>query len=101
MGRGAMGPSALDLVPAKRCSRAFLLAAVSRAKRGVWSIFGGLRGVCGIGVAILSGMGSLERLGCCRNDLLLATLRGAFSNTFSFVAEVGRSSKESSSWPSP
>jgi hypothetical protein len=101
MGRGAIGFSPLDLVPASRCSRAFLLAAVSRAKRGVWSVLGGLRGVCGIGVAMRSGIGSREMLGCCRKDLLLETFRGTFSNAFSFVAEVGRSSKESSSWPSP
>lgn len=97
MGLGAMGPSARDLVPANRCSRAFLLAAVSRAKRGVWSVLGGLRGVWGIGVTMRSGIGRRELLACCRRVLLLATLRGAFSYCFSLVAEVGKSSNRSSS----
>jgi hypothetical protein len=52
-------------------------------------------------VAIRSGIGRRELLGCCRKVLLLATFRGTFSNCFSLVAEVGRSSNKSSSWPSP
>jgi hypothetical protein len=101
VGFGAIGPSPLDRKSATRCSRAIRLAAVSLAKRGVLSVLVGLLGVWGCGVAIRSGKGIRALLVWCRKLLLLGTFRGVFSNCFSFVAEVGRSSKPSSSLPTP
>jgi len=101
-----------------RCSRALRDAAVSRAKRGMLvvlravvgkSLLGGESGVAGVGV-------SLPRLVLpsdevdgfkCERPSLLRRLRGAprpigvLVNLDSRVADVGRSSKISSSLPSP
>jgi hypothetical protein len=113
LGRGFVAPS--------RCSRAFRLAAVSRANRGVLSLGKNARGVGGAPRGVVGtvdaadefeGTGvaddcscwaetrflrlTVERrvLGCIRVD-------GSLRNLFSLVAEVGKSSNRSSSDPSP
>lgn len=84
-------------------SLAMRLAAVSLAKRGKLSVArDGLFGVAGgIGVVILSR--ELKRLGsiCVRSEDGGGRELGGLTKRCSFVADVGRSSKSSSSVPSP
>lgn len=91
-----------------RCSRARREALVSRAKRGTGSCLGGLRGVDGVGGGGSSLTDVVEVLCDWRPSLLriwtdfgAPRAIGCFMNLDSVEAEVGRSSKASSSLPSP
>ncbi len=90
-----------------RCSRAILDALVSRANRGVKSCFGGLSGVAGVeggnsifADAVLWRLESPSLLRIC-TDLGAPRAIGCLTNFDSVVADVGKSSKTSSSLPSP
>jgi hypothetical protein len=95
----ASGP-VIDDRFASDVSRALRLAAVSRAKRGVDVTLCNEGCVAvGVGVSILSGKIFWYVLPRAVDLELFAT--GCFMNFVSDSFEVGKSSKPSSSWPSP